>query len=135
MPEPVAQLEEPLAVVGRHDLAVLVEVGEIADPGAQPIVRRLADGAGPGLGFERAEVLREGDLLLVGDVLAMEDEHGEAVHAVIDRRGVLAADRLGQVDARHLAGEPGMDLPDGRGHGGLLLRMCCCSAHSNDQSR
>jgi hypothetical protein len=37
---------------------------------------------------------------------------------------ILAADRLGQVDARHLADEHGVDLLDRHGHGGLLL-ICC----------
>jgi len=73
VPQPVAQLEEPLAVVGRDDLAVLVEVGEIAHAGAEAALRRLANVARPGLDFELAEVAREGDLLCVGDVLAVKN--------------------------------------------------------------
>ena len=32
-----------------------------------------------------AEIAREGELLLVADVLARQDEHGVAVHAGVDR--------------------------------------------------
>ena len=122
VPEPVAQLEEPLAVVARNDLAVLVEVGQIADPGAEAALRCLADVAGPGLDLELAEVAREGDLLRVGDVLAVKDQHRMPVHALVDRGGVLAAERLRQIDAGNLADEHGMDLFDGERHFAVVLQ-------------
>ena len=43
-------------------------------------------------------------------------EHAVAVHAVLDRHCFLAAERLGQVDARHFAREHRVDLLDDDGH-------------------
>ena len=116
MPQPVAQLEEPLAVVGRDDLAVPVEVGEIAHARAQPALRRLADGARPHLLLERPECAAEGELLLVGDVLVVEHQHGVAVHAGVDRRGVRGAERLAEIEARDLAADDRVKRPDFEGH-------------------
>ena len=39
----------------------------------------------------RAEALREGELLLVGEVLVVEDQHGVPVHAGVNGGDVLAA--------------------------------------------
>jgi voltage-gated potassium channel len=38
MPEPVGELEEPHAIVGRHDVAAFVEVREIGHAGAEPLL-------------------------------------------------------------------------------------------------
>ena len=66
--------------------------------------------------LDLAEVFREFDLLVVGDVLIVEHQHRVTVHAGIDRGSLLAGQRLSQIDAGHLAGEHGMDLAD-REHG------------------
>jgi hypothetical protein len=119
MPQPVAQLEEPLAIVGRDDLAILVEVGEIGDSLTEAGFRRLADCAGPLLDLERTEIPREGDLLLIGDVLVVKNQHTVAIHRILDGDSVLAADRLGEVDARRLSSKDRMELPDGDRHDDL----------------
>src|SRR5438105_11599115 len=63
MPQPIAQLEKPDAIVGRHDVAVAVQVGEIRDARAESMVLTLADVTGALVVLELAEVQRERDLL------------------------------------------------------------------------
>ena len=116
MPEVVAQLEEPHPVLGRHDLAVLVQVGEIRDVGAEPMILALADMAGGLVSLQLAEVQREGKLLLVREVLAVKDEHGVLVHPRIDRRHLLATHRPGDVNPRHLSRELISQRADRYGH-------------------
>jgi hypothetical protein len=116
MPQPVAELEEPHAVLGRHDPAVLVEVGEISDARSEPLVFALADMAGRCIAFELAEVAGEGDLLFVGDVLVAEDEHGVSVHAPLDRDDFFVAERLAAVYTRDLSCEDRMQRTDRYGH-------------------
>jgi hypothetical protein len=131
MPQPVAQLEEPLAVVGRDDLAVPVEVGEIAHAGAEAAFRRLADGARPLLDLKRPEDRRKGDLLLVGDVLVVEDQHAVSVHARVDRVSIRATQRLPQVDARHFAGEGWRDRFDCQRHALFLPELRVIHPNAN----
>ena len=115
MPQPVAEIEHAAAVVARERLALLVEVRDVDHPGLEAELMRLGDVAAE-CAFDLAEVLRERDLLVVGDVLVVEDQHRVAVHAGIDRGRLLAGQRLRQIDTGHLAGEHGMDLAD-REHG------------------
>src|SRR5208282_3004607 len=76
MPQPVTELEEPHAVFGRHDPAVLVEVGEIGDARAEPLLLVPADVTGGRIALDLAEIASEGELLLIGDVLLAEHEDG-----------------------------------------------------------
>ena len=69
------------------------------------MVLALADVAGALVLFELAEVEREGDLLLVREVLVVEDEHGVRIHPSFDRRHVGAVDRSGDVQPRDLSRE------------------------------
>src|SRR5262249_982012 len=71
--------------------------------------------------LQLAEIEREGELLLVGEVLAVEHEHGASVHPRLDRRRLSAADRPGDVDARHLSGELGSQRADRYDHTELPL--------------
>ena len=48
----------------------------------------------PGAPSISPKFLRERDLLVVGDVLVVEDQHRIAVHAGVDRRGLVARQRL-----------------------------------------
>ena len=85
MPQPVAQLEEPDPILVGHDVAVLVEVGEIRDAGAEPLVLAFSDMPRRVVILELPEMAGERDLLLVGEVLVAEDQHGILVHARLDR--------------------------------------------------
>src|SRR5262249_40370692 len=89
-------------------------------------------------GLERPEALAERHLLLVGEGLAVEDQHGMLVEGLRDARERRAVERPGQVDAGHLGGEERMSGRDverrgGRGHGrtswpGIVARRRCNSS-------
>ena len=49
--------------------------------------------------FALAEIQRERQLLLVGDILAAEDQHGIFVHAGLDRGRFVLGQGLAQIDA------------------------------------
>ena len=46
MPQPVAELEEPHTILGRHDPAIPVEVGEIGNARTKPLLAARADMTG-----------------------------------------------------------------------------------------
>ena len=70
--------------------------------------------------LEGAEALREGELLLVGEILVVEYEHGVPVHAGVNGGNVVRRQRLREIDAVDLSSEAGADLTNGKGHGGVL---------------
>ena len=73
-------------------------------PVGEALVLRLGDVAAARV-LDGAEVARERHLLLVGELLVAEDEHGVLVHAGLDGRHLVRRQRLGDVDAGDLAGE------------------------------
>src|SRR5438309_1751796 len=81
----------------------------------QPLVLGLGDGAAASV-LQRAEVAAERHLLLVGELLVVEHEHGVAIHARLDRRDFVTRERPADVDSRDLAHEHGVDLADGYVH-------------------
>src|SRR5439155_14872177 len=60
--------------------------------------------------LDLAEALGESQLLVVVDHLAVEDQHGIAVHPGVDRLDLVGGQRPGHVDAIHLGGEARADL-------------------------
>ena len=88
VPQHVAEVEQALAAVAGQRLVVLAEVGDVVHAGRQALVLRLGDVAAARV-LDRAEVERERHLLLVGQLLVAEDEHGVLVHAGLDGRHVL----------------------------------------------
>ena len=62
--------------------------------------------------LDLTEIAGEGNLLLVGNVLIMKNEHGETVHARFDRRDIGARQLLFQVGSRDLADKHRVDLTD-----------------------
>ena len=115
MPELVAEIEQPAAVVSRQGLLVLSEIGHVVHQRVEPLFVRLRDiAAGRVLDF--AEIASERDLLRVGDVLAVEHEDGVAVHPGLDRRDLVLRHRPPQIDPGHLADKRRMDLADRNGH-------------------
>src|SRR6185503_4899569 len=111
----VAEIEQALAAVAGQRLAVLAEAGDVVHAGRQALVLRFRDVAAARV-LDGAEVARERHLLLVGELLAAEHEHGVLVHAGLDARHVLWRERLADVYSGHLADEHGMNLADRDGH-------------------
>ena len=109
MPQTVAQPEEPGPVVPCVDFAVLVEVGHVGKGGGKPLIARGAQAGADGV-LDVAQAPREGELLVVGDPLVVEDEHGVPVHAGVDRLDLVGRQRPGHVDAFHFRGEAQADL-------------------------
>ncbi len=104
------------AVIPRQRLAVLAEVGDVVQPGAQPVVLLLGDGAAAGL-LALAEIQCKGELLLVSDVLAVEHQHGIFVHRSLDLARLLTRQGLAQIEARDLADKMLLQLADCDCHG------------------
>ncbi len=116
MPQAIAEIEQMSAVVARQRLAVLAEVGDVVEPGLQPRVLGFDDIAAARI-FALAEIQRKGQLLLVGQVLIVEQQHGVFIHAGLDIPGLLLCQRLAQIDARYLAEKIRVKLPDRDRHG------------------
>src|SRR6185369_3104321 len=96
MPQAVAKVEQMGAVILRQRLAVLAEVGDVVEAGCQPVVFLLGHGAAARM-FALAEIQCKRQLLLVGDVLVVKQQHGIFVHAGFDvgrlmRRAVVPLD-------------------------------------------
>src|SRR5438067_3944586 len=116
MPQPVGQFEKPDAVVGGHDVAVLVEVREIGNAGAEPLLVTAAEVSRGAVRLQLAEMAGEGELLVVGDRLVAEHQHRVTVHAGFDRGDLVRAERLAAIDAGYLADEHRMQWADRDGH-------------------
>ena len=112
MPEHVTQVEQPHAGLAAERLPVAAEVRDVVHAGLQALVLGLGDVAAARI-FEPPEILAERHLLLVGDLLVVEHEHGVTVHARLDRRDLVRCQRFRDLDARHLTHEHRMDLADG----------------------
>ncbi len=115
MPQLVAEVEHAAAIVPGEHAIVAVEVRDVGE----------LDREAPILGFghvavhgrlDRAEVATERDLLLVAQRLVVEHEHRVAVHAGLDRRDLVGAERPAQVDAFDLADEERVQLADADRH-------------------
>jgi len=109
-----------------YDSSVFGQIREVGDARTEAVVLTLSDGAWRVVVLKLPEVSREGDLLLIRDILAAKHEHRIAIHAGLDRRRLLAADRSPQIDARHFGGENRMELSDCQGHGDHSLRHWAC---------
>src|SRR2546421_12891151 len=68
MPKTVAKIEQMGAMISRQRLAVLSQVGDIVQPGGEPVILLLGHVAATGV-LAIAEIQRKGHLLLVGNVL------------------------------------------------------------------
>jgi hypothetical protein len=143
MPEAVADRIQASAVIARERPVVLVEVGDIGERVGQTVLLRTAQAGGNGQ-LDFAEALREGQLLLVGEGLIVEDQHGVLVHALVNGRNILGRERLGEVEAGGLADETRTDLADAEGHGNglqsckpILVLLCheCMWGDSGAQPR
>jgi hypothetical protein len=121
VPQTVPQSEQAGPVVPRVDLAVLVEVGHVGKSGGEALIARGAQAGADGV-LDVAQAPREGKLLVVGDQLIVEHEHGVLVHAGVDGLHLLGGEGgTGHVHAVDLRSEAGTDLTHRDGHGGRLL--------------
>src|SRR5712672_393734 len=116
MPQAVAEIEQMNTAVARQRLAILVEVGNIVKAGTEAGILWLDDIAAARI-LALAEIQRERHLLLVGNVLIAEQQHGVSVHAGLDVGGFLRRQRLPQIDAGNLAEKMRVKLPDRDRHG------------------
>ena len=115
VPEAIADGEQPPPVIACERLVVLVEIGHVREGRWQAMILGRAQ-AGADRVLDVAETLREGELLLVVDVLVVKDQHRVLVHAGVDGVGIGLGQRLRYVDAVDLACEAGADLADRDGH-------------------
>src|SRR5581483_3983995 len=107
----------PPAIVRLHDLAVLVEVRDVAERlVAEAVLLKRADAE---LGVEHAvQALGEVEVLGVGPDLIAEHQHRELVHAAPDAgQGVGVADGL-EVDRARLGDEARVELAECQRHRG-----------------
>jgi hypothetical protein len=119
VPEPVAEGIHAAAMVGLHDLAVLVEVRDVAEGlVAEAVLLERADAE---LGVEGAvEALGELEVLVVGEGLIAEDEDGELVHAGADAGERVRVVHPPEIDGAHLGHEQRMQLAERERHGRVL---------------
>ena len=99
MPQAIAEIEQVDAAVARQRLAVPLPRLETS---LSPVCSRKSSGLTtlPPREFPFAEIQRERQLLLVGDVLIAEQQHGVFVHAGFDvPRFLRRRVRLAQIDA------------------------------------
>ena len=116
MPQAVAEIEKMGTAVARQRLAVLAEVGNVVQPRRQAVVFLLGDGAAA-RALALAEIQSKGQLLFVRDVLVAKQQHGVFVHARFNIGRFLRSQGLAQINARNLAEEMRMKLPDRDRHG------------------
>src|SRR5260221_10189753 len=100
----------------------MTEIGNIVHQRIEPLFVRLGDVAA-GRILDLAEIAGEGDLLLVGDVLVVKDQYRVAVHPGVDRRDIVARQRLPQINPRDLADKDRVTLTNGNGHQSELLEL------------
>jgi hypothetical protein len=122
MPEPIADGEQPAAIVARERRVVAIEIGDVGEGRRQAVLGRGAQ-TGPDGVLDLAQAPGEGELLGIIDVLLAKHQHGVAVHAGVDRCHLVLGERLAHVDALDLARKTRADLADGDGHWRILLSL------------
>src|SRR3954462_10117525 len=115
MPELVAQVEQPAAVIASQRTMIRAQMRDIVHQWMKPLFVRLGDIAASGI-LDFTEVAAERDLLLVNNVLVVKDEDGITVHPGLDRLDIGARQRRSQIDPGHLADKNRVDLADSNRH-------------------
>src|SRR5258706_7070719 len=116
MPQAVAEVEQMAAVIARQRIAVLAEIGDVVEPGGEPVIFLLGHRAAARV-LALAEIARKYQLLIVRYVLIAEQQHRVFVHAGFDIPGLPRRQRLAQIDARDLTEKMRVKLPDRDSHG------------------
>ena len=107
VPQPVAQRGHAAAVVAFESPVVLVEVGDVGEGLAEAHRGRRQGRVGAFL--QRPEVAREGELLLVRQVLARQHQYGMLVHAGLEGGNLGRRQRPRRIYAGHLGADAGME--------------------------
>jgi hypothetical protein len=104
VPQPIADGAHAQPVVGRQDLAVGADVGDVGQGLVAEAV--LGEHGDRGLAVQRAvEALGEGELLLVLERLVAKDQHRVFVHAGAQLRERVGVGQGAQADAGHLGAQ------------------------------
>jgi hypothetical protein len=115
VPQPVAEIVEPLAIVGLEDAVLGIEIADVGHVLVQAELMILARLEHRGL--ERPEVAREVELAFVVELLVGEDQHRILGEGCADGCEIVGGERLAKHDIAHFGGEVGGDRVDGDGHG------------------
>ena len=122
MPQTVAELEEPDAVLRRHDGAIAREIGEVGDTAGQPFLFALADMPRSLVPLELAKSARKSELLLVVQRLVAEYQNSVLVHCGVNAGDIGAGERCCAIYAEDLASERPGNWRDNCRHWSLLER-------------
>ena len=71
--------------------------------------------------FDFPKVSSEGQLLFIGDVLVMKNQHRVTIHPLVDRIDICGREWLAEIDTLHLADKVRMELADRDSHLTILL--------------
>ena len=107
VPELVGERIEPTVIVARAQLVAGVEIGDV---GKCRVLQALHD-AVIARRLDVAEQLAQPQERIVVELLVVEHQHGVAVDGVVELAHRLGRKLGGEIDARHLAHELGMQLP------------------------
>jgi hypothetical protein len=107
MPQPIAEHIEPAAVVASADVAVDIEVGDVADlgdvePPLAALQRRAAD-------LQRTEFVGKILELRVGEVLATKHQHRMRVDRLPQRVYGRVGERRCDIEARYFGADVGVE--------------------------
>ncbi len=103
MPEAVAKTVQPAAVVQAADLAVRVEVGDVADlRDGEPAPAGACGGTAD---LERTELPSEVAQLRIGQVLVTQDHYCEPIDCEPGRGDVRGVDGPAQIEPGDLGGK------------------------------
>ena len=91
-------------------LAVLDDVGDDVELRVL-LEERLAVGVGPGR-IELSEISAEGDELRIREVLPMEHDDKPLAPRILDRRDIVARQRLRKIDAADFRAKRGVEVSD-----------------------
>ena len=115
MPQPIAEIERAPAIIPRQQVAVLIEIRDVAHLDAEPALVEPRYVVGR-VQLDLAEASGECDLLFVGQWLLVEHQHRMPVHAGMYRRYLSRIERRAQIDAFDHRGEFVSDRVEPHGH-------------------
>ena len=128
MPEPVAKVEQPPAVVARQRSIILTQVGYVVHPLRQPMLPRLRHVATTSA-LDHTEMNGERHLLRVGERLVMEHQNSKPVHPRLDRRHFSTGQRARKIHAGNLAHKARAKGLNGQSHDSILLNIATTINH------
>jgi hypothetical protein len=115
MPQPISEIERAPAIIPRQQVAVLIEIRDVAHLDAEPALVEPRYVVGR-VQLDLAEASGKCDLLLVGQWLIVEHQHRMPVHAGMDRLHPGRIERCAQIDAFDHRGEFASDGDEPHGH-------------------